>query len=176
MHQRQVIREAIQTALLGNTAALANVYKNRQNPFRIRKLPAIDIVSIGDDIADEEMAPRELKSSYSVGVRAWIAVVDDVDDVMDAIALEIEAVMHADPYFGGAAADSILTGTSFDFAPEGDLDAGTITLAYNFTYYTCAPDAPVLADDFTTAGAVYNLGNDVHVDDAANDSITVQVP
>ena len=178
MHQRQTIREAIHTALLNNTTAAARVSRNRLNPYRIKELPAIDIVSVADDVEPDSVdtAPRELEHSYSVGVRGWVAVTDDVDDVMDDLAQEIETLMYADPYFGGATADSILTGTSFDFSPQGDLDAGSVTLLYDFKYQTQAPEPPVGLDDFNTAHATHKQGAAQHDDDDAEDDITVQVP
>ena len=83
----------------------------------------------------------------------------------------IEAIMHADPYFGGAAADSILTGTSFDFSTEGERDMAAITLQYGFTYRTCAPAQPTTLDTLLIANVNYNLENTVHPDDEASDEI-----
>ena len=178
MHQRQIIREAVRTALLNNTSVGANVLKNRQRPYRISELPAIDIANLDDDVdpASSSSAPRELLHTYSLEVRVRVAVDDAVDDAMDALAEEIEPLMHADPYFGGAAGGfgSILTGTTFDFDTEGEADIGLMTLRYDFEYQTKAPVAPTGLDDFNTAYSTINVDNAVHEDEDAEDDIEVQ--
>lgn len=178
MHQRQTIRIAIAAALVGNTAAASQVSANRQNAFRQKELPAIDIVSVSDDVSDgsANTAPRELEHSYVLAVRGWVKVTAAVDDTMDDLAAQIETVMHADRFFGGACADSILTSTDFSFQPQGDLELGAVSLFYRVKYYTCAPVAPAGLDDFTTVHATHKQGADQHDDDDAEDSITVQTP
>ena len=179
MHQRQIIREAVHTALFGKTSVGDKVSKNRQRPYRTKKLPAIDIVNLDDDVDDasRNSAPRELEHTYSLGIRVRVAVTDAVDDVMDSLAEEIEPLMHADRYFGGAAGGmgSMLTGTAFDFDAEGEFDIGLMTLNYDFEYQTHAPEAPTDLDDFNTAYATHNIANDVHEDEDAEDDIKVQV-
>lgn len=176
MHQREIIRTAVAAALAGSASA-QSVSENRLNPFRVPRLPAIDIVSVSDDVDDDSIntAPRELEHSYVVAIRAWVAVTSEVDKAMDDMAEEIEPLMHADPYFGGAAAESILTGTDFEFRSEGNRDVGAISLIYKFTYRTCAQAAPAGLDDFNTAYATHNIGNAVHEDEDAEDDIEVQV-
>ncbi len=177
MHQRQIIREAVHTALLDNTSVGSAVSKNRQRPYRIGGLPAIDIMNSDDSVDPESAntAPKELLHTYSLDVRVRVAVTDEVDNVMDAIAEEIEPLMHADPFFGGAAGGkgSSLTGTSFDFNTEGEFDVGLMTLSYDFEYYTQA-DASKTLDDFNRAHATHKQGADQSDDDDAEDNIEVQ--
>ena len=177
MHQRKIIRDAVKAALVAAvTAASTRVSANRQNAFRQKELPAIDLVNVSDDVSDDSIntAPRELKHDYILAVRGWVVVTDAVDDVMDALAKEIETAMHADPYFGGACADSILSSTDFSFQPQGNLELGTVSLFYGFKYRTDAPEAPTGLDNFNTAYATHNLGNAVHPDEDAEDDIEVQ--
>ncbi len=174
-HQRKIIRAAIALALSGNTAALAEVSTNRQNPYRTEKLPAIDIFSASDDVEDDSTAPRELEHSYLVEVRGTVKAAGTIDDDMDDLAEEIEEVMHRDPYFDGACADSILTSTTFEFDASGDRDIATISLIYNFTYRTDAPDAPLFLDDLETVHATHKIGAAQDDDDDAEDEIEIPV-
>ncbi len=175
MHQRQIIREAVHAVLLGNTSAGTQVSKNRQRPYRTAQLPAIDLMN-ADDAVDSESAntaPKELLHTYSLDVRVRVAVTDAVDDAMDALAEEIEPLMHADPFFGGAAGEkgSSLTGTSFDFDTEGEFDIGLMTLSYDFKYYTQADAVKTDLDEFDKAHATHKQGVDQSDDDDAEDLI-----
>ncbi len=178
MHQRQIIREAVHAALLNNTSVGTKVSKNRQLTYREGQLPAIDLANNSDDVdpASADTAPLELFHTYSLDVRVRVAVTDEADNAMDALAEEIEPLMHADPFFGGAAGGngSRLTGTTFNIGAEGELDIGLMVLKYDFQYYTDAQ--PVLSgmDDFNTAYATHKQGADQADADDAEDNIEVQ--
>ena len=175
MHQRQIIREAVYAALFEKTSVGSKVAKNRQRPYRNRELPAIDIVNVDDDVDPESWnsAPKELAHTYVLGILVRVSVTDAVDDVMDSLAKEIEPLMHADPYFDGAAGGrgSMLKGTTFDFDTEGEYDIGLMTLRYDFEYQTHAPEKPSGMDDFNTAHATHKQGADQSDDDDAEDNI-----
>ncbi len=178
MHQRQIIREAVRTALLNNTSVGTKVSKNRKLTYREGQLPAIDLANSSDEVdsASADTAPLELFHTYSLDVRVRVAVTDEADNAMDALAEEIEPLMHADPFFGGAAGGngSRLTGTTFNIGAEGELDIGLMVLKYDFQYYTEAQ--PVLSglDTFNTAYSTINVDNAVHEDEDAEDDIEVQ--
>lgn len=175
MHQRQIIREAVHAVLLGNTTVGAEVAKNRQRPYRNRELPAIDIMNADDSVDPESAntAPKELLHTYSLDLLVRVKVTDAVDDAMDALAKEIEPLMHVDPFFGGAAGEkgSSLTGTSFDFDTEGEWDIGLMTLHYDFKYYTQADAVKTGLDEFDKAHATHKQGVDQSDDDDAEDLV-----
>ncbi len=177
MHQRQVIRTAIVAILLNVTAAVDRVFPTRVLPFRTRDLPVVTVYTLEDNVdADSRMvSPRELTRSLSVTIEGWVAPGPNVDNAIDDLAEEIETAMHADPYLGGAAADSLLESTVMESIVESDRELGWVALVYDVTYRTDAPESSALLDDFNTANVRHNVGGDVHPDDEAVDSITVQV-
>jgi hypothetical protein len=175
-HQRQVIREAVRTALLGATAAGSRVYETRVVPNRLTELPALAVYTLQDTVDQEESntSPRELRRELDLVIEGWVAAGTNADDAMDALALEVETAMHADPYLGGAVADSMLDSTSLEVLDEGDRFTGWFVMTYSVTYFTLAPEAPAALDDFERAGVTHDLGGDVHEDDQAEDLFTVQ--
>lgn len=167
-HQRQVIREAVHAALLGATSAGSRVYETRVVPNRLPELPALSVYALQDRVDQERSdttAPRELQRELDLVVEGWVAAGGNADDAMDALALEVETAMHADPFFGGAAADSMLDSTSLEVLDEGDRFTGWFVMTYTVTYFTRAPAAPEDLDDFETAGATHNLANDNQAED-----------
>lgn len=186
MHHRRVIREAV-VALLqaGETDAGDRVFKNRVLPMRIRgdkaELPAILVYSLEEDVDDDSAttAPRELTRRLSLAVDALAVGADEeVDDDLDQLAEQIEAVMHADPFLGGVAADSILGGTIIEFDGDGERVIGRVGLTYEVTYRLMAPKAQDGADqdDFETAATTYSMGGDQAEADAAKDEFNVEDP
>lgn len=180
MHQRTVIRQAIVDRLqAANTAAGARVYPTRVLPLRKLELPAIAVYTLEEAVDRESVktAPRELEREAPMVIEAMIAAESSsvpVDEAMDAIALEIETVMHADPYFGGAAGDSFLDSTSLEVIQEGDRLMGLVTMTYAVRYYTLAPEAPANVADFLRVKATENLGGTVEEEAQAVDEFTVQ--
>jgi hypothetical protein len=174
LHQRQVIREAARDALRGRTAAGARVYETRVVPLRKLELPAVSVYTLEEEVdpASSSTAPRELKRTVDLAIEALVKQGDNVDDAIDAIALEIERAMHADPTLGGAASDSVLASTEIDVLEESDRVVGMARLVYSVTYYTWAPDsADVALPDLSTVGIRHDLGGAVHEDDEARDTI-----
>jgi hypothetical protein len=179
-HPRQEIRSAVRAALLGTTASGERVYTNRKLPHQFRELPAINIYTLEETVVDGgmNMAPRELTREMALVIEGWVAVSDEQpDDAMDALAGEIETAMHADFYFGGTAADSILDSTTLEVLDDGDRLMGMVALIYTIKYRTVVPVPPESLEDFERAGVTYNLGNQVQLDDAAQDLVEVtEVP
>lgn len=175
MHPRQIIRDAVVATLVGQTAAGAKVKSTRKIPTRKSELPSISVYSEDEkvDRASQTTAPRELDRETEVRIAGWVGFGDDVDDRMDDLALEIETAMHADPYLGGAAGDSFLIETQTTVDPEGDTPMGLIVLTYAVTYYTLAPPAPTIVDDFRVADATTKIGG-AGDDNTVRDEIVVQ--
>lgn len=175
-HQRQVIRTAIRDLLDGATAAGARVYATRMIPLRRAELPSICVYTLEESVTADSLntAPRELTRELPVVIECRVAPGANVDDAMDAIALEVETAMHADPYLGGACGESILDSTIMEVAVEGDRETGFVALTYQVTYRTFAPEEPDGLDDFNTVGATQNLGGDQAAEDDTHDVFTVQ--
>jgi len=172
-----VIRHAVRDLLDGKTAADDKVTAMRFNPYRLSDLPAISVYTIEETVdIENSTAPKELARELQLEIQGWVKADEDVtaDDAMDALALEIETAMHADPYLGGAASDSVLIGTTTGMHNEGDRLMGILTLTYAVTYHTLAPETSEGLDDFLVAAVTTNLGGEVQEDEAAQDEVVVQ--
>lgn len=175
LHPRTLIRFAIVAALLGATAAAARVFATRVVPVRRTELPAIAVYTIEEDAEDKGTAPRELERVVQVAIEAVVhpAALSPADDVLDALSLQIEKAMHADPYLGGNAGDCLLTKTEIGVLPDGERLLGQLLLTYAVTYHTLAP-AGEATDEFLRVHAEHNLGNQVHELDQAVDDFDVR--
>lgn len=158
-HRRQLIRKAIQAALLAaDTSADTRVYTTRKVPYKRLELPSIAIYSLKEpvDPDSKNTAPRVLTRDLAVAIEAVVKEGENVDDAMDDIALEIEQAMHIDPTFGDVCCDSLLSDTELELAEVGDQPVGRVTLLYTVTYMTGAPEAEDTdLDDFASAGVTY---------------------
>jgi hypothetical protein len=176
LHPRARIRHAVRDLLDGATAAGGRVHATRVVPYRRADLPAISVYTL-EESADPDSrltAPRKLTRDVSLVIEGWVAPGDNVDDAMDALALEIERAMHADPYLGDSAADSLLDSTSLEALEQGDRLMGLVLMTYQVTYRTYAPEAPEDLDDFITVASANTLGGTVDESAAAQDVFTVQ--
>jgi hypothetical protein len=177
-HQRQLIREAVKAQLLGKTAAGARVFESRMAPWRTVELPAISVYTLDETVDPDSQAtaPRELTRTLRLQVLGVVQLKDDVDDRLDALALEVERALDADPNFSGTAFDSILQSVQLAIDTQGDRPVGELQMIYSVTYHT---DAPAAADvplgDFSKAHVVTDLGGTTHTGDQAVDDLAVPV-
>lgn len=179
MHQRQAICEKVCELLkAADTAAGERVYPNRFLPLRVKDLPAILVYTLSERVDPDSIstAPRELTRLLELAVDAIVAVTDDVDNDLSAIALEIETALHADPYFDSTAGESILTDTDIGVEPDGDRFVGRVALTYEVTYRTLAPEvvADDDMDDFETARVTQSLRGAQAEADRVSDEFVVQ--
>jgi hypothetical protein len=184
-HKRQQIRTAAKTALIGATGispsityatdAGTRVYATRVIPFRRIESPALAVYTNSETVADNQTAPRELERTVNLVVEIMYrqdGQADNVDDALDALCLQIEKAMHADPTLGGIASDCVLRECEPEFFEEGDAVIGSMKLTYSTRYYTYAPEAADLEfDDLSTVAIDYDLAGAQHADDQASDLI-----
>jgi hypothetical protein len=186
-HERQLLREAIVAQLKGpsndRTAAGERVYKTRQDPLRTWELPAISVYSVDEPINEKSKstAPRELERDVRFEIVGWVKASENVDDALDALALQIEAAMDLDPNLHvlvddelcARAFDSILEGTTLAEKMEGERPMGMVALTYVCTYHT-QKRLPLPTADFELAATQISLGGtQSDPDDRAKDEIEI---
>ena len=174
IHQRKVIRDAVAAALVAaNTTVGTRVFKTQTVPWRQQKLPAVGIGILSETSEDQGSAPRQLTRTADLTIVGVLDASGQVDDALDALALEIERAMHADPTFGDVCNDSRLTGTELAIDEDGSKSIGFLRLTYQVTYYTGAPDADdVELVDLTAIDTTYSLENQQQPADQAEDTLT----
>lgn len=162
LHQRKIIRDAVVALLLGHTTADERVHASRDIPLRRNELPAVLVYTTEEPVESDSAttAPRELTRRLRLEIAGIVAPEpgERVDDALDALALEIETAMDADPFLGGACGDSILENTTISLRPDGETNMGVVALSYRVTYRTLAPDttdSDAALGDFLRAGVTY---------------------
>lgn len=173
MHERREIRDAIVAQLIAAGASFGSrVFPTRIPPLRTAELPAVCVYTDDEQVdrATWSTAPRELGRTVNVAIEGWVRVTEDIEDVFDALALEVETAMDADLNLDETAFDSGLVSTEIGISMQGDRPMGAIRLLYAVTYHTELRVQPP-EDEFDTANIRYNLENAQHEDDQAEDLV-----
>lgn len=178
MHERQAIREAVVAQLIGpapafRTSARDRITKSRMAPIRGSELPAINVYTDGEEVSADSRstAPRELTRTMVVTIEAWAKYAENVDDVLDDLALEIESAMDRDLNLAGTAFDSKLERTEIGIKLDGDRPMGCVHLEYAVLFHT---DLRVAAptDVFDAATVRYDLAGVQSSADQRSDNLT----
>jgi len=157
-HQRKVIRKAVIQALTGVTRAADRVSSARVDDYQKSELPAISVFMSGELVdSDSRTSTLELTRELTVDIVGAVAVgpTEQLDDVLDDFAAEIEAVLDDDPYIGGTAVDSVIASTDHTVKLGGDKPIGYVALTYTVTYRS--KPIPLELDKFAVAGTTTRI-------------------
>lgn len=171
LHPRKIIRDQFVKLLKGKTDAGENVVVNQIVPEWVEELPAILIYPRSESVEEYAVAPRELKRILSVSLELVAAGTDEnvVSDKLDAMALQVEEIIHRDDTLGCAGvSNTILDSVDFEYDPSGEQPIGSCRLNYAVTYYQKQPRVPV--DDFQGVDADWQVGHHDSSSDATIDA------
>ena len=139
-HARKQIRDAVETAMTGLTTTGSNVSVTRAWPHEAANVPAWHIRT------DSEAADPEMESQNAVYRELTLRLTgiarasdDTLDDTLDTMAAEAEAVLGANN-LGGLVLSLRLMNTEFEYSREGDKPIGTIDMEWLAEYRTAAND------------------------------------
>lgn len=168
--------QLIGTAPTYRTLAQDRVYRSRAkaSPYRQAQLPAILVYTSEEPAKKANEAPRELERTAQVVIEAMVegAPGSELDDALDAIALQIEQAMNLDETIGGKASDSLLASTDSDVLEEGNRIVGVIRLVYGATYFSNVPwPEDQTLEDLETVTVKTSLSNAVHPTNQAQDQL-----
>lgn len=142
MHKRNEIKKKFVALLAGKTIAEDRVYRARFLPHDKDTLPALCISAGPESVEtfDNLTYKRELDIiiqgiASSDNLDAGGADIEDVDDLLDAFANQIEPLLLEDPTIGGIA-DSMDIANSEIGVDEKDDDIRAILLTVHVVYYT----------------------------------------
>jgi hypothetical protein len=175
-HQRKQIRDAVIDALKrANTVAGSKVHGSRAVPIFEAELPCILVYTRNETAEISVGAPREYKRSLTLALEL-VAQADTeavLDDILDAFAKQVEAVMCKDETFGGVASDTVLGETEMDILADGKKPIGGLKITYTMPYYERMPaDGVGGLVPFETANVNFDLPE--QADDETED--TVELP
>ncbi len=143
-HVRRQIREAVETVLDGLPSG-PNVVKPRGHAVARARLPAVRVVA-----REEAAEPDAMGDGGTLARRLTLTVEglaeggDDLENVLDGLASEVETAVGADPTFGGLVEDSWLASTEIAVGEPGERRTGAIELGFAVLYRT-ARGAPTVA-------------------------------
>lgn len=132
-HVRQQIRSAISTALAG----IAPVYTSRAYPIEQAALPVLLVYTNNEEVA--EGAPLAVVQRLLEVEVVAVADGDDVDDQLDSLIADVEAVLNAST-LGGLVVHLLPRGLQMTISTEGSRPIGRATLNLEALYRTSMTD------------------------------------
>lgn len=145
-HARTQIRQAVVALLNGNTEAGNRVFSSRVHPLDDAKLPALLVYTPQENIGERSMQrPRTQQRQLQLAVEGYLKARGDIDAEADALALEVEQLIAADPTLAGLVKDIMLESTATQLSGEGERPVAVITLTFAVLYCVKenAPQTPV---------------------------------
>ena len=134
-HARTQIRQAVVNLLKDNTAAGNRVYASRVYALDDAKLPALLVFTPQESMGNPTMQrPRTQQRSLSLMIEGYVKARGDIDAEADALALEVEQIIGADPTLGGLVKDVMLDTTSTQLSGEGEKPVAIISLTFAVLY------------------------------------------
>ena len=139
-HARTQIRQALVTRLSGLTTTDNRVEANRIYEVQDASLPALNIIVDAEDVERDTMGGI-LRRSATIVVEGYARASDNIDDVLDQIATEVEIAIAGDPLLGALLSDPMdVVGIDIDLDAEAKSPAGRISMQYAAAYRTARTD------------------------------------
>ena len=134
-HHRSKIRNKVADILRPHTKACDRVYTSRIKAIDKNRLPAINVQAYQERVELYNETAREYKRTLTVAIAIVDKAGDDLDDRLDDIAAEVEALILHDETLGGEAADTLLSDS--DMRLElGDTTIGGLIITFNVEYFS----------------------------------------
>lgn len=144
-HQRTAIRQALVDRLKTKvddvflTDAEDRIYGSRAKPLFDQFLPAIIVYTRSENILEERFASDGYgasKRDLEVAIEAVVLGNEQVDDILDNIAGQIEDALDGFEMEARKADVLKLKSTEIDVSIEGRKIYGAVRITYGITYYT----------------------------------------
>lgn len=138
MHPRKQIRDKVVSLLIGKTDAGNNIFPLRVRPIEEQTLPTVQVYANSESSEIWQEAPREYERKLSLAIQITAKADDNLEDVLDTIAEQVENVLRQDHSLGELCRDVILSGTELTLNQNGDTLIGSCNITYDLLYYTLA--------------------------------------
>lgn len=132
--KRQLIREAIKAILIDNTDAASNVYTNRVSAFWRSELPSISVYMRDEELTPRDMANKSYIRKGTISIEIHAEANEGLDDSLDAITDQVEALLLNDPGLAGTVSGFIFQNQEFELAGDATTNIGVSTLTMQVTY------------------------------------------
>lgn len=143
VHVRTQIRNAAVAALIGLPTTADRVYSGRTRPLPKDHLPTL-LVYVTEERSDSGAMGGALARAPVLSIEGRMVGADDLEDLLDGIALEVEPAIVARPLLAGLVKEITLTSTRITVVSPGESHSGEIRLEYRLQYWT-QEEAPGVA-------------------------------
>lgn len=183
-HPRSAIRAAVKAQLVARASLTALVPAERvflsryRDLFAEKQLPAIRIYTHSEETDEDSWtsAPREYYRRLDCVIEGAIRVPssksDQLDDMLDDLAWEIEKALGKDDTLNDTASDSNLARTAVEVDTDSEQVVGQITLVFRIDYTSHPGQETAELDDLDTVSTAWNLSGTQAPADRASDTIT----
>lgn len=131
---RRAIREAVVALLKNKTGAQDRVFETREVAWRRTELPGIAVYTLEEQASSPGYEPKLSDRNLTLAVLLVVKLSEDVDDSLDALSVEVETLLRADPTFGGKAMASRYTGCQIEIAAEQERPLGVMRMTFEVRY------------------------------------------
>jgi hypothetical protein len=142
-HVRKLLREAVASAVGNLTTTGSSVFQSRVRPISVDSLPALLVFTTSED-AEAGTIGDVISRTIEVRLAGYAAESSDLDDVLDAIAKEIEIALASGVTVSNKTVSLLYLGCEAEFDDKGEVPTGSITLRYAAELYTTAGAPDVL--------------------------------
>ena len=139
--RRQIVAAAKRALSALSTVAAANVHAGRAAPVASTAAPYLLLYAReerAESVSSRGQGDRRLQRVLTLVVEAVTAEAADSDELIDAIALEVETALAADPTLGDLAKDLVYSGIAIDGKVEGESRTGIARIEFTILYHTSA--------------------------------------
>lgn len=139
MHYRQRIRDAVAAQVLNRTAAQGNVFTSRARPVLeiLNRREAVLSVYTSEETSERTGDGFNLRRTLMVSIEGMAGGGDNLDDVLDDFATEVESAILLDPTLQNLLAeDMVLESTTVEIGAKGSMQVGAFRMDFSAVYTT----------------------------------------
>lgn len=148
-HARKQIRDAVVEMLADLQTTGRNVYPSRIYSLDESELPSLSVFTV-DEQSDEVVTkvtlgrPAKLHRACPLVIEGHAMVDENIDDVLDQIALEVEVAMSAALVIGARELSAQLKSTGKTLLGDAEDQIGIVRLLYTVPYVTAENTPDIL--------------------------------
>ena len=121
-HLRKQIRDNVVTALTGLSTTGSRVYARRVYPMAAANLPGLCVYAKSEEVETTTIKrPRTQVRTLTLSVEGFAVATSGLDNTLDAISLEVEEALAADPSCSSLAEDTRVETIEAEYVDEGVL-------------------------------------------------------
>lgn len=146
-HARTIVRNTV-TLILQPVTGVTRKTESRFKPTKQSDLPLLNVVS-GEEVKVDDIDSGRERRRVELHVVLYALAEANVEDVLDSLAEQVEALLLADETLGNKVESIVYTGASPDYDSAAAQEIASLALKFDVTYIWTMPE--VSADAFTLA-------------------------